>query len=252
MGLEPEDHPDLFVHWSVWEERIADGPEHRPQRYSLAYVDCDPAAAVECLFGHYERTPLVIVSGEDAGAEELRQSLDVHCPSFPRYLATQDGEPGDAWSDFDLPVVNGRGPQLRRRRKDCTLLRCVDGPHSGRQWELSPGGSLSIGRGRQCDVQLVDLHISRLHVVLEHHGDRVVLRDKSSNGLEVDGRPYRGKGWRCRYDMLRRQVAGARHGALPHFDAGLQIEHGSEITIGPSTFEFIAGALDRPVLFEAG
>ncbi len=50
---------------------------------------------------------------------------------------------------------------------------------------LEASGPLSVGRGTECDLKLVDDHISRRHVLLFAEGDALRVQDVSSNGTLV-------------------------------------------------------------------
>lgn len=71
-------------------------------------------------------------------------------------------------------------------------MTVASGPDAGKVVLLSPGGRLSIGRGRDCDVVLHDPKASRRHADLSAQPDgRIVLADLgSSNGTWVNGQRY--------------------------------------------------------------
>lgn len=58
----------------------------------------------------------------------------------------------------------------------------------GRSMRLAPGRTVTIGRGRDCDVVVEDADVSRRHAEVRIVGGRVQLRDlASSNGTWIDG-----------------------------------------------------------------
>lgn len=56
----------------------------------------------------------------------------------------------------------------------------VEGPDQGRQFSLSPGQELTIGRGLQSQTQLNDPSVSRLHCTITFQGGRATLKDCGS------------------------------------------------------------------------
>jgi pSer/pThr/pTyr-binding forkhead associated (FHA) protein len=70
------------------------------------------------------------------------------------------------------------------------VLRGVGGPLFGRSFPLD--APLVIGRGSDADIRLDDPALAEHHARLEHHSDRVVLRDLgSAEGSVVNGIPVR-------------------------------------------------------------
>ncbi len=71
-------------------------------------------------------------------------------------------------------------------------MTVASGPDAGKVVLLSPGGRLSVGRGRDCDVVLHDAKASRRHAELSAQADgRIVLADAgSSNGTWVNGQRF--------------------------------------------------------------
>lgn len=66
------------------------------------------------------------------------------------------------------------------------VLRGVAGPLFGRSFPLTT--PLTLGRGADADVRLDDPALAERHARLEHHNDRVVLRDLgSAEGSVVNG-----------------------------------------------------------------
>jgi serine/threonine protein kinase len=71
------------------------------------------------------------------------------------------------------------------------LVIC-NGPEKGRTVELSPGKTLLLGRGEDCDVQLADPRASRVHCKLQIAHDGVVLTDAGSTwGTRLNGAPVK-------------------------------------------------------------
>jgi len=65
----------------------------------------------------------------------------------------------------------------------------VEGPDQGRSWVISPGETLTIGRGTDTATQLTDRSVSRLHCQLEWTGGELRLVDKGSgSGTQINGR----------------------------------------------------------------
>lgn len=68
------------------------------------------------------------------------------------------------------------------------ILRVLDGPDAGRDYPLPPG-TTSVGRSRDCGVQLTDPLVSRVHARV-HVADTVEITDVgSSNGVLLGGAP---------------------------------------------------------------
>ncbi len=66
----------------------------------------------------------------------------------------------------------------------------LSGQVGGHAMRWPVNGTLRIGRGLECDVQLVDPTVSKRHAELAWQGDRGVVRDLGSrNGTRVNGEP---------------------------------------------------------------
>ncbi len=62
------------------------------------------------------------------------------------------------------------------------------GVDQGRTVRIDSGASIVVGRGDECDLQLTDPHVSRVHCRLEIERGRVVVEDAGSTyGVSVDG-----------------------------------------------------------------
>ena len=73
-------------------------------------------------------------------------------------------------------LPNNPAPVLRVRLADGTVQRFVRSFH--------------IGRDRECELSIQDVHVSRRHAVVLFADGRWSLRDlQSANGVFVDGRP---------------------------------------------------------------
>jgi serine/threonine protein kinase len=69
-------------------------------------------------------------------------------------------------------------------------LEVVEGSDAGRSFDLVPGQTLVIGRGRSTATRLTDPRVSRVHCVLEVADGRLRLTDSGSvSGTIVNGRP---------------------------------------------------------------
>jgi S-DNA-T family DNA segregation ATPase FtsK/SpoIIIE len=73
----------------------------------------------------------------------------------------------------------GRGPTL-------ALVRVVEGPDAGREFEL-PLGTAYLGRGSSCDIRLNDPLVSKQHAKLHVSSVAELVDTNSSNGILVDG-----------------------------------------------------------------
>ena len=63
-------------------------------------------------------------------------------------------------------------------------LVVVEGPDAGRAFLVDDGDKLTIGRGDQCDTQLADAAVSRVHCEVARHGDVVTISDLGSSESE--------------------------------------------------------------------
>lgn len=71
-------------------------------------------------------------------------------------------------------------------------LNFCSGKEKGRTVDLTPGQTVVLGRGEDCDVQLADPHASRVHCRLEVSDDSVVLVDAGSTwGTKLNGSPVK-------------------------------------------------------------
>lgn len=62
------------------------------------------------------------------------------------------------------------------------------GVDQGRSVRIDSGVTIVVGRGDECDLQLTDPHVSRVHCRLEVERGRVVVEDAGSTyGVSVDG-----------------------------------------------------------------
>jgi hypothetical protein len=81
-------------------------------------------------------------------------------------------------SDSSLPLPD---PSLPAGAGDPPVARLSVGAH---EWVLEAGRSVSFGRGTPCDIRIahdpVDEHVSRLAGVVEHVGERLVVRNVST------------------------------------------------------------------------
>lgn len=69
-----------------------------------------------------------------------------------------------------------------------SYLKVCRGPEAGKQYSLSKGRTMHIGRGLTCEILLSDPVSSRFHAVLYYEDDDWHVRDSSSrNGTEVNG-----------------------------------------------------------------
>lgn len=70
------------------------------------------------------------------------------------------------------------------------VLTVSEGPNRGQQLRVRDGGSYVIGRGRDADLRLEDLDVSRHHVRVSVRGRDVFARDLgSSNGTRLGASP---------------------------------------------------------------
>jgi serine/threonine protein kinase len=60
------------------------------------------------------------------------------------------------------------------------LLLVIAGPDQGKSFPLPRSGTLLVGRGREVEAKLHDLHVSRVHCRLEDHDGVVMLSDMGS------------------------------------------------------------------------
>ncbi|MDR2957827.1 MAG: FHA domain-containing protein [Coriobacteriales bacterium] len=79
--------------------------------------------------------------------------------------------------DVNLPVLSQGTPHL-------TLTK---GPSKGGVFYLEEF-PITVGRDPDCDIFLNNRTVSRQHAIIEHQGDRIIVRDNHSlNGTWVDG-----------------------------------------------------------------
>lgn len=66
-------------------------------------------------------------------------------------------------------------------------IRVLTGPQTGQVFPLKSGRNL-VGRASHCDIQLASAGVSKEHIEVIVHSDRVVINDlKSSNGTFING-----------------------------------------------------------------
>ncbi len=72
-------------------------------------------------------------------------------------------------------------------------FKVIGGPAREQSWAMN-ADRFRIGRGRECDWQLPDDQISRVHAEVQREGELVRIIDQSSaNGLFVNGRRYQSR-----------------------------------------------------------
>lgn len=59
-------------------------------------------------------------------------------------------------------------------------LFVIEGPDTGRSFPLGTGDVTLVGRGSECDIQLADPTVSKVHCRLESHRDQVLVVDVGS------------------------------------------------------------------------
>ena len=68
-------------------------------------------------------------------------------------------------------------------------INVISGPSAGRFHEIGSGETVTIGRGDQCQWQIADPSVSRVHFQLGCDGETVTVSDQgSSSGTFVDGK----------------------------------------------------------------
>jgi FHA domain/TIR domain len=91
---------------------------------------------------------------------------------------------------IDLPRLEtpDETPKLPLRERLVGRVRVEQGKELGRIYEIRKD-ALRIGRSRECDVFLEDVHVSRLHAsILTMNNGSLVLRDEgSANGTRLNG-----------------------------------------------------------------
>ena len=71
-------------------------------------------------------------------------------------------------------------------------LMFTKGPEKGRTVDLEPGRTLVMGRGDECDVQILDPHVSRDHCRIEVQSNKTLLSDSGGKyGTRVNGASIR-------------------------------------------------------------
>lgn len=74
------------------------------------------------------------------------------------------------------------------QERESAMLILQQGTGTGRRWAL-PDAAITIGREQDCDVVLLDRHVSRYHARVSRVGDAYVVEDlDSKNGTHVNGR----------------------------------------------------------------
>src|SRR5689334_2227005 len=77
-------------------------------------------------------------------------------------------------------------------------LKVVGGPDAGKTWPLDHDGTYRIGRGKDCEVQLADQSVSRLHCEIMVAGGELMLVDAGSKwGTRVNSRRVDREALRC-------------------------------------------------------
>jgi len=72
--------------------------------------------------------------------------------------------------------------------RESAMLILQQGAGIGRRWSLQEG-AVTIGREQDCDIVLLDRHVSRYHARISRLGDGFVVEDlESKNGTHINGR----------------------------------------------------------------
>jgi pSer/pThr/pTyr-binding forkhead associated (FHA) protein len=81
---------------------------------------------------------------------------------------------------------------LKKRTRDLPLLLAVSGTLDGQKWALVR--EMTIGRDRDCDIQIPDRQVSRFHLrITPQENKSVNIRDlESKNGTFINGRKVTG------------------------------------------------------------
>jgi len=88
-----------------------------------------------------------------------------------------------------LPAVDADAAVLSRPETPSLLI--LHGPQIGQRFTLDRA-EITVGRGEDVDIMLVDDRVSRLHCTLHVRGrDVIVVDNDSRNGVRVDGRRVR-------------------------------------------------------------
>ncbi|MAG93580.1 MAG: hypothetical protein CMJ48_07505 [Planctomycetaceae bacterium] len=77
---------------------------------------------------------------------------------------------------------------IQRHKQMPFEIEVRSGVDQGRSVRIDSGVTIVVGRGDECDLQLTDPHVSRVHCRLEVERGRVVVEDAGSTyGVSVDG-----------------------------------------------------------------
>jgi len=173
-------------------------------------VTVDPSASVGALADHLARSDpespadpagLYTLTRPDYGRQEIAPHVG---------LADSGIRPG---ATIALAQREGRFAGVSPVDA-AAVLAVIAGPDEGREFPLAAGTSV-IGRGRDCEVRLTDVLVSRHHAKI-HVGDTVEIVDMgSSNGLMVGDEPSDrvvlrpGDGVRVGDSLLRVRLLGS-------------------------------------------
>ncbi len=147
-----------------------------------SHADLQVTVDADCTIGHL--------------ADRLAQS-DPVAPTATGSTLVLAGPQSSIVLDRRVPVVesglhSGASIALGAAPRDhaggvAATLQVVGGPDIGRHFDLQPGSN-TVGRGRQCAVQLADPMVSTLHARVIVSGDTVeVVDENSSNGIVMGG-----------------------------------------------------------------
>jgi hypothetical protein len=116
----------------------------------------------------------------------------------PRAVAASVGRPVDEhWDDgttVDEATIAGAPPEVEEMtveegRPAMARLVVIAGNDTGREFVLTPGKPLSIGRAIENDVVLTDIAVSRKHLELAWDGSFWMIKDRGSgNGTLINDR----------------------------------------------------------------
>ncbi len=80
------------------------------------------------------------------------------------------------------------GLRLRQLRRPAAKLALREGTCCGMEFALR-GREITIGSSEEQRITISHPRVSRLHAVVSRDGDRFLLRDESSYGVQVNGKP---------------------------------------------------------------
>lgn len=144
---------------------------------------------------------LLVTVDADCSVGDLADRLAVSdpiAPGRPGSTLVRGDHGGPVTLDRRVPVVEsglysgasialGAAPAASSSRSQVVATLTVhSGPDAGRTFELGPGAS-TIGRGRQCDVQLSDSMVSTSHARVVVGESIEIVDDNSSNGILMGG-----------------------------------------------------------------